>query len=33
MMALGDVGRAGRHSPAVGAAVVRLVGTQGERTG
>lgn len=33
MLALGDVGRAGRHSPAVGAAVVGLVGTQGEGTG
>lgn len=31
--ALGDVGRAGRHPPAVGAAVVRPVGTQRQRAG
>ena len=33
MLALGDVRGAGRHSPAVGAAAVGLVGAQGEGTG
>lgn len=33
VLALSDVWCAGRHSPAVGAAVVGLVGAQGEGTG
>lgn len=33
MLALGDVWCAGSHPPAVRAAVVRLVGTEGEGTG
>lgn len=33
MLALGDVWCAGCHSPAVGAAVVGLVGAQGQGTG
>lgn len=33
VLALSDVWCAGRHSPTVGAAVVGLVGAQGEGTG
>lgn len=33
VLALGDIWCAGRHSPALGAAVVGLVGAQGEGTG